>query len=164
MTIVRKLMTVLLVLFVFVMPALAHEIHDAAQKGDLAKIKTYHLGQKPPMTYRQVENSQARITELQCLDEQGGVSWTVNRDQPGPNWPHIIIALDGVPYELVEELYDLGHFRLFHRPVRLISTFPSMTDLAFWKVFGGKKPLSYQAKHYNPDLNLICDCICEKYV
>ncbi|MBN2211524.1 MAG: hypothetical protein JW709_09035, partial [Sedimentisphaerales bacterium] len=67
--------------------------------------------------------------------------------------PHFIIALDGVPYSLVEELYEQGHFRLFHPPVKMISTFPAMTDLAFQRIFGGRQPIAYQAEHFDRDLN-----------
>ena len=51
-------------------------------------------------------------------DEQSGM--------PGPrveldeiaagDVPHYMILLDGVPFELVNELYHAGHFRMFHPP------------------------------------------------
>ncbi len=69
--------------------------------------------------------------------------------------PHFIIALDGVPYSLVAELYEQCHFRLFHPPVKMISTFPAMTDLAFQRIFGGRQPIAYEAEHFDRELNRI---------
>jgi len=67
--------------------------------------------------------------------------------------PHFIIALDGVPYRLIKELYDQGCFRLFYPPGKLVSTFPAMTDLAFHRLIGGKKPIAYQARHFDRQKN-----------
>jgi len=69
--------------------------------------------------------------------------------------PHFIIALDGVPYSIVRELYDKGCFRLFYPPSRLISCFPSMTDLAFWRIFGGAQPIAFQAEYFDRRANRI---------
>ncbi|MBN1765659.1 MAG: hypothetical protein JW860_10410, partial [Sedimentisphaerales bacterium] len=63
--------------------------------------------------------------------------------------PHFIIALDGVPFQLVEELYEQGHFRLFYPPARTVSTFPAMTDLAFQRLFGGRQPIFYEATYFD---------------
>ncbi len=79
---------------------------------------------------------------------------TVNLDDIKPmSVPHFIIALDGVPYQLVKNLYDQGWFRLFYPPTRMVSTFPAMTDLAFHRIFGGGEPVAYQAKHFDVKQN-----------
>ena len=61
----------------------------------------------------------------------------------------LYILLDGVPYEMMADMYRQGHFRLFHRPSRLISCFPSMTDTAFAEVFGLSPVLAYEAGYYD---------------
>ena len=61
----------------------------------------------------------------------------------------LYILLDGVPYEMMASMYAQGHFRLFHRPSRLISCFPTMTDVAFAEIFGLSPVLAYQASYYD---------------
>ncbi len=67
--------------------------------------------------------------------------------------PHFLIALDGVPFELVEQLYREGHFRFFHPPSRVICCFPSMTDLALSEVFHTGPCLAYQARRFDREAN-----------
>jgi hypothetical protein len=64
-------------------------------------------------------------------------------------YPHYVILLDGIPYQLVKELYDEGYFRLFYRPSELISCFPSMTDIAFCQMLGPTVPQGYEALWYD---------------
>ncbi len=71
--------------------------------------------------------------------------------------PHFIIVLDGVPFEVVEELYRAGHFRLFHPPARVVCCFPAMTDLALSELFHTERCLAYQARYYDPDANRVVD-------
>jgi hypothetical protein len=41
---------------------------------------------------------------------------------------YLIICLDGVGYGVVEEMAQRGELRHFHRPSRLLATFPSLTN------------------------------------
>ena len=59
--------------------------------------------------------------------------------------PHIVILLDGVPFELLAELHRTGHFRLFYPPARVICCFPSMTDLALSELLHTNRCPAYQA-------------------
>ncbi len=123
---------------------------------DKGRILLYDRDGDGKTDYQQVLNRQGRKVELRFASKNEDALKIVRIDQLLPNEvPHFIIALDGVPYELVEQCYREGFFRLFYPPSRIISTFPSMTDLAFWKIFGGKQPVAYQAKHFDPDKNRI---------
>ena len=123
---------------------------------DQGRLLIYDRDGDGKSDYRQILNKQGRKVELHFAAENADRFEIVRIDQLHPNEvPHFIIALDGVPYELVEQIYKEGFFRLFYRPSRMISTFPSMTDLAFWKIFGGNQPVAYQAKHYDPEKNRV---------
>jgi len=63
--------------------------------------------------------------------------------------PHFLIALDGVPFEIVDELYRAGHFRFFYPPARVINCFPGMTDLALSDLFHVRPCRAYQALYYD---------------
>lgn len=62
--------------------------------------------------------------------------------------PHLILVLDGVPYQVVADLYADGAFRFLHPPRRVICCYPGMTDLALADVFGGAPCESFQAQYY----------------
>jgi len=63
--------------------------------------------------------------------------------------PHFLVVLDGVPFELVDQLYREGHFRLFYPPARIICCFPSMTDLALAELFHTGRCVAYQARYFD---------------
>lgn len=68
---------------------------------------------------------------------------------PPADCPHLIIALDGVPFELVQELYQAGAFPLFYPPAPVIACYPSMTDLALAELFHAPRCLAFQAEYYD---------------
>ncbi|MFH1748493.1 MAG: hypothetical protein ABIG44_15775, partial [Planctomycetota bacterium] len=63
--------------------------------------------------------------------------------------PHFMMVLDGVPFELVEELYQSGHFRFFHPPARVICCYPGMTDLALADLFHTNSCNAFQALYFD---------------
>ncbi|HUU97652.1 MAG TPA: hypothetical protein VM487_18100 [Phycisphaerae bacterium] len=71
--------------------------------------------------------------------------------------PHFVIVLDGVPFELVDQLYREGHFRFFHPPAKVICGFPSMTDLALNEFFHTGRCLAYEALYFDRRANRLTD-------
>ncbi len=64
----------------------------------------------------------------------------------------LILALDGVPYEMIEGLKTNGAFPGFSAPSRVVSTFPSSTMPGFTGLFlplGGDLPPGYEAKFFS---------------
>ncbi len=101
--------------------------------------------------YWQYRPDDGRKTALAWLDHATG--------RPGPRLeldaitadacPHYIIVLDGVPFEIVEQLYREGHFRLFRPPSRVICCYPAMTDLALSQFFHSEPCDGYEAVYYD---------------
>jgi len=93
--------------------------------------------------------------EYQREDGRKAALAYANTAEPGPrveldaqtnaDCPHVLLVLDGVPFELVKQLYDDGRFRLFYPPTRLVCCFPSMTDLALVDLFHAPACPGYQA-------------------
>ncbi|MBI9018841.1 MAG: hypothetical protein JEZ07_16435 [Phycisphaerae bacterium] len=116
-------------------------------------VFVYDVDDNGESDYLQIMNAQGRKNVLLFT---GDSPLTVYLDQiAGEDVPHFVIAMDGVPYPLVKELYDQGYFRLFYAPSKVVTTFPGMTDLAFQKLLGGRKPKAYQACHFDRKKNRI---------
>jgi hypothetical protein len=65
----------------------------------------------------------------------------------------LILALDGIPYEVFAQLQARGELTQFRPAGRMISTFPSLSDVAFAQIEGGTPPPGYQVTRYDPETN-----------
>jgi hypothetical protein len=65
----------------------------------------------------------------------------------------LIFALDGVSYDVMEELHKEGYFQGFYEPGRLVSTFPSVTRPAFSRMLIGGKPFGYERLYFDFEEN-----------
>jgi hypothetical protein len=63
---------------------------------------------------------------------------------------HMVLFLDGVGYEVLKKFYDDGHLRMCNVPSRVISPYPSLTDLAMADALGHFKCRSFEAAYYDP--------------
>ena len=91
-------------------------------------------------------------------DNDGLFELLVDVDELDPaqvRW--VFIYLDGVPYRQFRELYDEGHFRLFHPPAKMISTFPSITDIAFSTMYNIPGTSCYESVVYDRVRNDVRD-------
>ena len=81
--------------------------------------------------YQQLRDAFGRVTELRYRLPEGNSWWIVKLDAvDAATVPHLIIALDGTPYDFIERLYrEEGLFRLFYRPSRVVSCSAGMTVL-----------------------------------
>jgi len=79
--------------------------------------------------------------------------------EAAPDRPRtLILALDGVPLRVVDEARRRGAFRDWPTPVPLVSTFPSLTNVAFTAMFQpfGVEPASgYEVGYYDRDKNAL---------
>jgi hypothetical protein len=100
--------------------------------------------------YWQRQDAQGRIVSLQYDDNgDGRPDATVDLDRVSSSRvPHLILALDGCPYECIEQTYKDGGFRAFYPPVRLISCFPAMTDLALSQIWQCGPARFYEALYF----------------
>jgi hypothetical protein len=65
----------------------------------------------------------------------------------------LILALDGIPYDVFVESQHQGLFAEFRPVSRMVSTFPSLTDVSFAAIGGGQIPTGYQQMHFDPVRN-----------
>jgi hypothetical protein len=122
--------------------------------GNTGQIISFDMDKDGRADYWQQLDCSGRKVELRFGARPGEPNERVHPDSITlQEAPHFIIALDGVPYELVEELYRQGRFRLFYPPSRVVTCFPGMTNPAFQRIFGGEKPIAYESKYFDRKRN-----------
>ncbi|MBM2854259.1 MAG: hypothetical protein HW417_1187 [Steroidobacteraceae bacterium] len=67
----------------------------------------------------------------------------------------LVLALDGIPYDVFVELQRQGHFTDFHPAARMVSTFPSLSDVSFAAIGGSEPPQGYQQMRFDPAQNKV---------
>lgn len=67
----------------------------------------------------------------------------------------LVLAIDGIPYDVFAALQAEGRFASFHPAARMVSTFPALSDVAFAQIEGSVPPAGYQTRHFDPTLNRV---------
>ncbi len=73
-------------------------------------------------------------------------------DQGGPGQTRprrLLLCLDGVPHKLIEAAKSRGLFDAFGPPTRLLSPFPTMTNVALSAMFGATPPPGYESLYFD---------------
>src|SRR4051812_24511632 len=69
---------------------------------------------------------------------------------PGKTRPRrLLLCLDGVPHRLIESAKSRGLFESFGAPTRLLSPFPTMTNVALSEMFGATAPSGYESLYFD---------------
>ena len=61
----------------------------------------------------------------------------------------LLLCLDGVPHKLIEGERGRGLFDSFKAPTRLLSPFPTMTNVALSAMLGATPPAGYESLYYD---------------
>jgi hypothetical protein len=61
----------------------------------------------------------------------------------------LLLCLDGVPHKLIEAARHRGLFDGFGPPTRLLSPFPTMTNVALSAMFGATPPAGYESLYFD---------------
>src|SRR6266850_3900233 len=72
------------------------------------------------------------------------------QSRPGATRPRrLLLCLDGVPHELIEVARNRGLFETFGAPTRLLSPFPTMTNVALSAMFRATPPAGYESLYFD---------------
>ncbi|HWP43152.1 MAG TPA: hypothetical protein VNO14_07965 [Blastocatellia bacterium] len=74
----------------------------------------------------------------------------------GESTRRLVLALDGVPWQAIDESRSGGRFRVFHPPARVISPFPTMTNIGMNAMLGARKPLGYENLYFDRARGRMC--------
>jgi len=61
----------------------------------------------------------------------------------------LLLCLDGVPYDLIRRAKERGLFGAFNEPARLLSPFPTMTNIALATMLRASPPLGYECRYFD---------------
>jgi len=61
----------------------------------------------------------------------------------------LLLCLDGVPHTLIEQARSRGLFDSFGPPARLLSPFPTMTNVALSAMLGASPPAGYESLYFD---------------
>src|ERR1041385_8250471 len=61
----------------------------------------------------------------------------------------LLLCLDGVPFELVTEAQSRGLFDNFRAPARLLSPFPTLTNVALAQMLRASPPNGYESLYFD---------------
>ena len=75
----------------------------------------------------------------------------------------LLLCLDGVPHALIESAKERGLFDAFGKPTRLLSPFPTMTNVALSAMFGATPPAGYESLYFDRDAKSLVGGV-RKYV
>ncbi len=110
----------------------------------------YDVDRDGAVDYWQYQGADGRKRALAYGGDKGAHHERVVLDDvSAAECPHYLIVLDGIPFDVVEEMYARGHFRLFWPPRRVISCYPAMTDLALARLFDAGPCLAFQARRFD---------------
>jgi len=90
------------------------------------------------------------------------LSQTVNK----PAARHIVICVDGVGISTISKMRGEGHFKMFHSPSRMISTYPSLTNAALSKILepaGARMTGGYEDHFFDTQSNRIRGGILDRF-
>lgn len=74
----------------------------------------------------------------------------------------LVIVLDGVPYQTIAELRAEGRFRRFKNPARMISMFPSLTNVAMIEILQAEDSPGYEDHYYDREQNRLRGAIQDR--
>jgi hypothetical protein len=118
---------------------------------DKRQVRVFDFNADGKPEYREVlgENGQVAVHEFD-VDGDGTFRDTVNRADLDPGKiKHLFLLLDGVPFSLIDQMWQDGCFRMFSRPGRMVSLFPALTDPVFDRMFYCGVPRGYEAEYYD---------------
>lgn len=61
----------------------------------------------------------------------------------------LVLMVDGVSWEVMDSLHRAGHFRGFTRPSLVLSTFPSLTTVAFRDIWRESPTAGYEDRYFD---------------
>lgn len=106
---------------------------------------------------RQIDlDGDGRADRFETVERDGRIARVVPAPPPGTEPERsLVLAVDGIPYEVFAELQRDGLFRAFFPPARMVAPFPSVTDVSFTRIFRTGRAAGYEDRFFDRRANRI---------
>jgi hypothetical protein len=94
-------------------------------------------------------SSHELMASLKARAETGGAGLRLVKSPARPR--RLLLCLDGVPFESVVAAKSAGLFDNFRDPARLLSPFPTLTNVALAEMLGATPPAGYESLYFDRD-------------
>jgi hypothetical protein len=96
------------------------------------------------------EDGDRRFDRFELVGRGGAVERMTRAPAPGTDPARtLVLAIDGIPYDLFAELQREGRFAAFFPASRMLAPFPSLTDVAFTAILRTAPSAAYEDKYYD---------------
>ena len=96
------------------------------------------------------EDGDGRADRFELVDEAGAVERVTRAPPPGSDPDGVLVlAVDGIPYDVFAEAQREGRFAALFPASRLLAPFPSLTDVAFTTILRTAPSAAYEDKYYD---------------
>jgi hypothetical protein len=111
----------------------------------------YDLDGDGRVEFSLVRDAQGRMDLLEYDDDQDGHADRLHRlsDHSPDSVPHIVLALDSIPYRTVAERHQRGDWPWFGPPAKVIPPYPTMSGVIFTDIFHAPPLDGVINRHFN---------------
>lgn len=109
----------------------------------------------PDMRQRQSCAGALLLLLLALAAQQSPAGERIVGESPDGLPQRLVLALDGIPYDLFVKLQARGRFADFRPAARMVSTFPSLSDVSFAAIGGTEPPQGYQQMRFDAEQNKV---------
>jgi len=96
------------------------------------------------------EAAKGNHDKLKHIGHNGNKMQSTSQSGPGKSRPRrLLLCLDGVPHKLILAAKQRGLFAAFGSPSRLLSPFPTMTNVALSTMLGATPPAGYESLYFD---------------
>ena len=119
----------------------------AQYKEVLARPNVYDAHDEAKRGLRQAYKSEAMPNRLSADESVKSDAYGSIREVA--TMRRLLLCLDGVPHTLIEQAKSRGLFDSFGPPTRLLSPFPTMTNVALSAMLGASPPAGYESLYFD---------------
>ncbi len=84
------------------------------------------------------------------IDDDAAPDIIVKLDEiPVSRCRHLVLILDSFGYDIVKRYYDSGKLRMFYPPSRVVSPYPSVTDVSMSVILGSSPCRAVQSRYFD---------------
>jgi hypothetical protein len=128
-----------------------------------AACASLHSGRPEPRAVD--EDGDGRADRFELVSEDGAVARVTRAPVPGSDPDRtLILAVDGIPYDVFAAIQREGGFQGFFPASRMLAPFPSLTDVSFTSMLRTAPSAAYEDRYYDREAGKLQGGLRERIV